>query len=154
MYDYLRFYIEGVTPEVCQDKCSLRFSGLTGISTYSSYYCYCWYSNGELPSSLPSDVHAFSANHQGVGEVSMTLNEADGDCYQFFENVVDTQTPTDMPTISPTPSPSRKPTMKPTRKPTSSPVCTFLLLFQYGAPVSSPKFLTPFQLLDTRGNQR
>lgn len=123
MYDYFRYYIVGATPQVCQDKCSLRFSNLRGISTYSSYYCYCWYENGELPSPLPSDVHAYSENHLGSGEVTMTLNEQDGDCYQFFENVVDTETPTLVPSNSPTPLPTKAPTNKPTMKPTLSPVC-------------------------------
>ena len=121
MYDYLRYYIDGVTPQQCQDKCSLNFVGLTGISTYNSYYCYCWHENGELPSSIPSDVHAYSANHQGAGEVSMTRGEADGDCYKFIENVIDTETPTMTPTVSPSFSPTPKPTKKPTMKPTQSP---------------------------------
>lgn len=122
MYDYLRYYIEGVTPEMCQETCSIRSQSLKGISTYNSYFCYCWYENGKLPSPLPSDVHAYSASHQGSGEVTLTLNEQDGDCYKFVENFVDTETPTNTPTDSPTPSPTMAPTKKPTKRPTLKPV--------------------------------
>lgn len=120
MYDYLRFYMEGVTPQVCQDRCIQHFSGLTGISTYSSYYCYCWYDNNSIPDPQPSDIHGYSSSYFGTGAVSLTLNEADSDCYKFFEMVINTETPTLMPTEPPTPPPTSKPTALPTQKPTSS----------------------------------
>lgn len=97
MYDYLRYYIEGVTPQVCQDKCMENYFGLTGISTYDSTYCYCWFDNNQLPSKLPSDIHGYSSRFKGLGEVMMTLND-DGDCYKFIENEIDTESPTQMPT--------------------------------------------------------
>jgi hypothetical protein len=119
MYDYLRFYIEDITVQVCQDKCIQHFSGLTGISTYNSYYCYCWYDNNALPDPRPSDIHGYSFSYFGTGEVAVTLKEADSDCYKFFETVVDTETPTLMPTEPPTPPPTVKPTALPTQKPTA-----------------------------------
>lgn len=120
MYDYMRFSIQGVTPQICQDKCISHWEGLVGISTYQSIYCYCWFDNALLPSELPSDVHGYSSRFKGAGEVTLTLND-DGDCYQFIEKVVDTLTPTSMPTESPSLSPTRKPTAKPTSAPTAKP---------------------------------
>ena len=121
MYDYLRFYLEGLTPQICQDKCIEYWVGLEGISTYQSHYCYCWYDDKKLPSDLPSDVHGYSTRFTGAGEVTMTKND-DGDCYKFLENVVATETPTMMPTdqpsISPTPKPTSAPSKNPTQKPT------------------------------------
>jgi hypothetical protein len=105
------------------------------------FYCYCWYSNGELPSPLPSDVHAYSANHQGIAEVFMALNEADGDCYQFFLHVVDTKTHANMPTISPSLSPSRKPTTKPIKKPTEVRYVSISIWYL----VANTKILSPSQ---------
>jgi hypothetical protein len=127
MYDYLRFYIEGVTPQICQDKCINHWQGLVGISTYDSHYCYCWFDDRELPDNIPSDVHGYSSRFNGKGEVTMTKND-EGDCYKFLENAVVTETPTQMPTespsISPTPNPTRIPTNAPTQKPTESTVVT------------------------------
>ena len=125
MYDYFRFYIEGVTPQICQDKCIDYWIGLVGISTYNSHYCYCWFDDAQLPSNVPSDVHGYSSRFEGEGQVAMTQND-DGDCYKFLENVIDTETPTQMPTesprISPTPKPTAIPTSHPTHKPTESTV--------------------------------
>jgi hypothetical protein len=120
MYDYLRFYIQDVTPQICQDKCIDHWEGLAGISTYQSTYCYCWFDDSQLPSKLPSDIHGYSSRFKGAGEVTLTLKD-DGDCYKFIENVVDTLTPTLMPTDSPSLSPTRKPTAKPTSAPTAKP---------------------------------
>ena len=118
MYDYTRFYIAGVTDEVCQDKCMENYRALLGLSTYAGSFCYCWYDNGMLPNPLPSDIHGYSNKYRGTGEVSLSLNEADGNCYKFFEEIVNTETPTQTPTYTPTQKPTAKPTNYPTQKPT------------------------------------
>ena len=160
MYDYFRFYIEGLTAQICQDKCIEHWQGLTGISTYDSHYCYCWFDDGELPNSQPSDIHGYSSRFKGSGEVALTLSSDDGDCYKFVENVsqqdeyvlriaclhsmltslyhsffskqiIDTETPTAMPTDSPSFSPTPKPTNAPTKFPTPSPTLNTVVTGDY-----------------------
>ena len=87
MYDYLRFYTEGMTAQICQDKCIEHWQGLMGISTYNSHYCYCWFDDGELPNPQPSDIHGYSSRFKGSGEITLSLESDDGDCYKFVENV-------------------------------------------------------------------
>lgn len=105
---------------MCQDKCIDHWLGLVGISTYDSYYCYCWFDDSQLPSKIPSDIHGYSSKFKGEGEVVMTNND-EGDCYKFLLNVISTETPTMMPTESPSISPTRKPTAIPTSYPTQKP---------------------------------
>lgn len=80
-YDFLRFSVSA-SVGTCSSIC-VRNSGFRGFSTYFTSYCYCWYSNNQLPILTDySNVQVYDL-FTAEGEIMSFQYTGLSTCYKF-----------------------------------------------------------------------
>ena len=79
-YDYIRYSVSDLS--ACSSICFID-NGFKGYSTYNNDYCYCWYSNNQLPTVDDTSILIYDG-FSGEGTITQIEETSDSlSCYRF-----------------------------------------------------------------------